>query len=503
MLGHAADAELVTETGWVVGMWLADGFSADASIAQVGDDVNEPALSHWPVIERLRRWVCAVDPHTPEPIVRFRRLTKAGNELYEVACGTVLRGVLESYGLLGRGSASKRWPLELLRETRDVREALLAGFIDGSGRYHAEQRLWLLAAQHRALLDGAIHLSRSLGYLAGKVAESIHDPSRPPCSLGIRTGRRCLIPTRSASTCCTPSPVELGSVGTDVTSSDEEGADLDDERTIRRSPSFTPSSPSSLSSSSSTAMASPSSSRSSSESGSDQDADDEVNVDAADKLAELQADAEERLLAEEEDGEEGRGSDAPRAPRGRSSWRVCIAGPFMRRLRLALSSKRAGNTPPSVDVLGTAFRVTRVSHGRYYGVQLDGNRRCLLADFVVTHNCSLDRGFMRCALLKKSVTAIKRYSNHTLDRIVAPPEEKAPAGGGPPRVLHRRYAALDLDGVCRVGERVQPGDVLINKQQPINTSDALPNPTALPDSSYRPSAVSYKGRSRCTWTRCC
>ena len=115
-----------------------------------------------------------------------------------------------------------------------------------------------------------------------------------------------------------------------------------------------------------------------------------------------------------------------------------------------------------------------------------------IEDASVLNKASLDRGFMRCGVLKKTVTAIKRYGNHTLDRIVAPPEEKATALGGA-KGANRRYQALDVDGVCRVGERVHPGDVLINKQQPINTTDTLPNPTHLPDSSYRPFAVTYKG----------
>ena len=117
-----------------------------------------------------------------------------------------------------------------------------------------------------------------------------------------------------------------------------------------------------------------------------------------------------------------------------------------------------------------------------------------IEDASVLNRASLDRGFGRCTVLKKSVTSIKRYGNHTLDRIVAPPDDSSSgANGGGAKGANRRYAALDSDGLCRVGERVHPGDVLINKQQPINTSDTLPNATSLPDSAYRPFAVSYKG----------
>ena len=34
----------------------------------------------------------------------------------------------------------------------------------------------------------------------------------------------------------------------------------------------------------------------------------------------------------------------------------------------------------------SSFTVTKVAHAAYYGLQLDGNRRCLLDDFTVTHN---------------------------------------------------------------------------------------------------------------------
>ena len=44
-----------------------------------------------------------------------------------------------------------------------------------------------------------------------------------------------------------------------------------------------------------------------------------------------------------------------------------------------------------------------------------------------------------------------------------------------------------------MGEKIVPGDVYVNKQSPGNTRDPLPNPQAMPDSFYRPTAQSYKG----------
>ena len=143
----------------------------------------------------------------------------------------------------------------------------------------------------------------------------------------------------------------------------------------------------------------------------------------------------------------------------------------------------------SIDMVG----VSKLPAGQNAVIAVMSYSGYDIEDASVLSKASLDRGFMRCGVLKKSVTAIKRYGNHTLDRIVGPPEPTPAVGGGAPRGVARRYAALDLDGVARVGERVHPGDVLINKQQPINTTDTLPNPTSLPDSGYRPMTVTYKG----------
>lgn len=35
---------------------------------------------------------------------------------------------------------------------------------------------------------------------------------------------------------------------------------------------------------------------------------------------------------------------------------------------------------------------------------------------------------------------------------------------------------LDHDGIAHVGEVIQPGDIYVNKQSPINTRDAIANP---------------------------
>lgn len=96
-----------------------------------------------------------------------------------------------------------------------------------------------------------------------------------------------------------------------------------------------------------------------------------------------------------------------------------------------------------------------------------------IEDAIVINKSSLDRGYGRCIVLKKTVTSVKQYPNQTLDRIVKPPEV--------PGSRHLLYQGLDVDGICRVGQRIHSGDVLINKQSPINIRGNVINPSNLPD----------------------
>eukprot|EP00002_Diphylleia_rotans_P011026 TRINITY_DN2189_c0_g1_i1.p1 TRINITY_DN2189_c0_g1~~TRINITY_DN2189_c0_g1_i1.p1 ORF type:complete len:798 (+),score=130.37 TRINITY_DN2189_c0_g1_i1:142-2535(+) len=108
-----------------------------------------------------------------------------------------------------------------------------------------------------------------------------------------------------------------------------------------------------------------------------------------------------------------------------------------------------------------------------------------IEDALVLNKASVDRGFGRCIVLRKYATAIKKYPNQTYDRIVAPPDLTG--------VRKKAYQALDSDGICRVGDRVHPGDIYINKQTPTNTGDPLTNPDSLPDSAFKPSPMVFKG----------
>eukprot|EP01094_Clydonella_sp_ATCC50884_P009311 TRINITY_DN1882_c0_g1_i3.p1 TRINITY_DN1882_c0_g1~~TRINITY_DN1882_c0_g1_i3.p1 ORF type:complete len:1164 (-),score=390.94 TRINITY_DN1882_c0_g1_i3:341-3781(-) len=84
-----------------------------------------------------------------------------------------------------------------------------------------------------------------------------------------------------------------------------------------------------------------------------------------------------------------------------------------------------------------------------------------IEDAIVLNKASVDRGFGRCIAVRKSTTIMKKYKNRAVDRLKAAPVD---ADRG------MRYSALDVDGLCRPGERVQKGSVLVNKYSPVNTS---------------------------------
>lgn len=114
-----------------------------------------------------------------------------------------------------------------------------------------------------------------------------------------------------------------------------------------------------------------------------------------------------------------------------------------------------------------------------------------IEDAIVLNKASLDRGFGRCQVYRKHQAIVKRYPNNTYDRIVGPPDFENSAWSRTDR-RSRRYAALDADGICRVGAKVLNGGIMVNKEQPINQTDPLENPE-LPDAGYSACPLSYKG----------
>lgn len=100
-----------------------------------------------------------------------------------------------------------------------------------------------------------------------------------------------------------------------------------------------------------------------------------------------------------------------------------------------------------------------------------------IEDAIVLNKASLDRGFMRCLVIKRHQASIRRYANGACDRTKGPP----PVGSflqGAEDARYKRYAALDDDGICRVGEKLNDQYIMINREMPIEDRD-LPQGQSL------------------------
>ncbi|KAJ7482266.1 hypothetical protein B0H11DRAFT_2022402 [Mycena galericulata] len=96
------------------------------------------------------------------------------------------------------------------------------------------------------------------------------------------------------------------------------------------------------------------------------------------------------------------------------------------------------------------------------------------------------RGYGRCQVLRKNATLIRKYPNGTYDRLAdAPPDENNPGQ------VAKKYDIIQLDGLAGVGERVDPGDVYVNKQSPTNATDNSFNGQAA-SVPYKNTPMTYK-----------
>ncbi|PWY98866.1 putative DNA-directed RNA polymerase III, 130 kd subunit [Testicularia cyperi] len=112
-----------------------------------------------------------------------------------------------------------------------------------------------------------------------------------------------------------------------------------------------------------------------------------------------------------------------------------------------------------------------------------------IEDALILNKASLDRGFGRAQTMKKSSTVIRKYPNGTHDRLADAPVDEATGR------RQKRYDILEADGIAGVGERVEQGDVFVNKQTPTNANDnssAAIMAGALGSNSAASASVSYK-----------
>jgi DNA-directed RNA polymerase III subunit RPC2 len=95
-----------------------------------------------------------------------------------------------------------------------------------------------------------------------------------------------------------------------------------------------------------------------------------------------------------------------------------------------------------------------------------------IEDAIILNRASIDRGFGRCMVLKKQQTSVRRYPNGTMDQTTGPPDPNSFQDGEDDKRF-QRYRAVDDDGICRVGEKLESGSIMVNKQCPTDTSSNL------------------------------
>jgi DNA-directed RNA polymerase III subunit RPC2 len=116
-----------------------------------------------------------------------------------------------------------------------------------------------------------------------------------------------------------------------------------------------------------------------------------------------------------------------------------------------------------------------------------------IEDALVLNKASIDRGYGRCMVMKKFATTIRRYANHTRDRI----REMAEGEGWPNSESSTgfdKFGAMEYDGICGAGMKVKPDQFLIRKDTPKNTIDGgIPaGGGASSDIEYQPANLKYK-----------
>jgi len=74
-----------------------------------------------------------------------------------------------------------------------------------------------------------------------------------------------------------------------------------------------------------------------------------------------------------------------------SAFRIHINGEGIETIPTLISRKRAEPRKSRVDALVSQIKIEPVGKGEYYGIELDGNNRFVLGNFIVTHNSFLTR----------------------------------------------------------------------------------------------------------------
>ena len=106
-------------------------------------------------------------------------------------------------------------------------------------------------------------------------------------------------------------------------------------------------------------------------------------------------------------------------------------------------------------------------------------------------------------VLRKHQTSVRRYANGSIDRTRGPPDVSNFADGEDDK-RYGRYKAIDQDGICMVGEKIESGTIMVNKESPANTIGdiggadlGLNMGMSTANMQYKPSGLSYRGQAPC------
>jgi len=122
-----------------------------------------------------------------------------------------------------------------------------------------------------------------------------------------------------------------------------------------------------------------------------------------------------------------------------------------------------------------------------------------IEDAIILNKAAIDRGFGRCMVLRKHQTSVRRYANGAMDRTCGPPDPSGFADGENDK-RYKKYQAIDKDGICRVGELLENGSGMVNKESPADTTNDLGgidfgfNAVGMGTQNilYKPSGMSYR-----------
>jgi DNA-directed RNA polymerase III subunit RPC2 len=85
-----------------------------------------------------------------------------------------------------------------------------------------------------------------------------------------------------------------------------------------------------------------------------------------------------------------------------------------------------------------------------------------IEDALVLNRASLDRGYGRCAVMRKQAASARRYANQTVDKFELSRET----------ALLKDFADVDRDGIALPGSRIAPHSVLMVKKTPVGSGTA-------------------------------